>query len=181
MEEQLSLKHQVVGSIPTVLTRFYTVYRITNEVNGAVYIGAHVTTDLEDGYFGSGKALALAVRKYGKTAFVREVVAFAPDEMEMFALERRLVVAIQECGAKTYNLQEGGHGGWSFVNSFPKKPSMGFLGKRHTIEARAKITAGNKRRIQGQPLDWTGRKHKPDSIEKMSLSQKARRAKVGSG
>lgn len=39
---------------------FFGLYKITNLVNGMVYIGQHVTDDLEDGYMGSGKYLKLA-------------------------------------------------------------------------------------------------------------------------
>lgn len=41
--------------------RYYTVYKITNAVNGKVYIGKHETDDLNDDYMGSGKLIRAAV------------------------------------------------------------------------------------------------------------------------
>ena len=57
--------------------KFYYVYQITNKINGKIYIGQHSTLDIEDGYFGSGRVLRLALKKYGKESFTKEVLNFA--------------------------------------------------------------------------------------------------------
>jgi hypothetical protein len=92
---------------------FYTVYKITNTVNGKFYIGKHQTKDLDDGYFGSGKLLKRAIEKYGKDAFVKEIIKVCSSEKEMDLVEKILVVPDPEI---SYNLCNGGQGGWSYVN-----------------------------------------------------------------
>ena len=40
---------------------FYGIYKITNLVNGKMYIGKHQTDNIDDNYFGSGKILKYAL------------------------------------------------------------------------------------------------------------------------
>ena len=52
----------------------HVVYRITNMINGKKYIGKHSTTDVYDGYFGSGIAIKQAINKYGIDNFKKEII-----------------------------------------------------------------------------------------------------------
>jgi len=54
---------------------FFTVYKTTNLINGKIYVGLHVTDNLEDDYLGSGSQLKLAVKKYGKEKFQKAAAA----------------------------------------------------------------------------------------------------------
>ena len=40
------------------------IYRTTNLLNGKFYVGRHSTTNMNDGYFGSGIVLKKAIEKY---------------------------------------------------------------------------------------------------------------------
>lgn len=103
---------------------FYTIYKITNRVNGKYYIGKHQTKDLNDEYMGSGKYLKRAINKYGIENFSKEILHIFKTESEMNAKEKELVVISEE----TYNLLEGGQGGFSYINSKGLNVINGYLG-----------------------------------------------------
>ena len=46
------------------------IYRTTNLLNGKFYVGRHSTTNMNDGYFGSGIVLKKAIEKYGIENYV---------------------------------------------------------------------------------------------------------------
>ena len=96
---------------------FYTVYQITNLVNGKVYVGKHQTTNLDDGYMGSGKLLGAAKQKYGVENFKKEFLHIFETEEEMNLAERTIVTEEFCSRQDTYNLCQGGQGGFGYINS----------------------------------------------------------------
>lgn len=67
---------------------FFGIYRITNLTNGKMYIGQHTTSNLDDGYMGSGKLLKRAIAKYGRENFRKEWLMFCEDADELNYMER---------------------------------------------------------------------------------------------
>ena len=104
--------------------KHYLIYQITNLVNGKIYIGKHETTNIEDEYFGSGKYLKRAINKYGLENFVKTILFELQNEEEMNLLEK-CVVTQEFCDREdTYNIMEGGDGGWNYVNNIGR--NIGF-------------------------------------------------------
>jgi group I intron endonuclease len=50
------------------------VYLITNTINGKKYIGSSRKSQIDENYYGSGKAIKDALKKYGKDNFTREIL-----------------------------------------------------------------------------------------------------------
>lgn len=99
---------------------FYTVYKTTNLVNGKIYVGLHVTKDLNDEYLGSGKQIQAAVKKYGRDNFKREYIKICATPEEMYNLEAEIVNEEFVKRTDTYNMKTGGIGGWDHYHGSEK-------------------------------------------------------------
>ena len=93
---------------------YYTIYKITNILNNKYYIGKHQTKNLDDGYFGSGKLIQRAIKKYGIENFTKEILFIFDNEVEMNLMEERYVITDPKL---SYNLCPGGKGGFGYVNN----------------------------------------------------------------
>ena len=99
------------------MKRHYLIYQITNIVNGKIYIGQHITTNIDDNYFGSGDLLKRAQAKYGLDKFVKTILFELQNKEEMNLLEK-CVVTEDFCKRKdVYNIKLGGAGGWDVART----------------------------------------------------------------
>lgn len=98
---------------------YYIVYKITNKINGKIYIGSHKTKNLNDDYMGSGKYLKRAQDKYGIENFQKEIIFVYDNSKEMYEKEREIVNEEFLKHTRAYNLKLGGNGGFDYVNSNP--------------------------------------------------------------
>lgn len=155
---------------------YYTIYKTTNLINNKFYIGKHQTTDLKDGYLGSGKFLKRAIKKYGIENFKKEILHIFNNEEEMNQKERELVIISED----SYNLCEGGKGGFGYIS---KNLPNGFLGKKHSEETKQKMREARSKQVFSEETKqkisklkignkiWLGRKHSAESKLKMSLAK----------
>jgi Putative endonuclease segE, GIY-YIG domain len=101
---------------------YYYVYQITNLVNGKIYVGKHKSHKhpLENEYFGSGKLITTAIKKYGKENFKKEVLYLCSSMEEINCREAEVVTENFVKRKDTYNMRKGGDGGWGHWNGTPK-------------------------------------------------------------
>ena len=99
----------------------YTVYQITNKINGKIYIGSHKTKNLNDGYMGSGKYLKYSQNKHGLDQFEKKILFIFDNPEDMYAKEAEIVNVDFIAEKNTYNLKLGGFGGWDHINNDVEK------------------------------------------------------------
>lgn len=125
---------------------YYTVYQITNLINGHFYIGKHTTTDPYDNYFGSSEVVENAIKKYGRDNFKKYILFYCNSEEEAFEIEGLIanedVVAMDEC----YNIKIGGDSG----------PKM--LGEDHPLYGKNR-TEEDKNKMKGPRNSIKGENH----------------------
>jgi group I intron endonuclease len=108
---------------------YHTVYRITNNLNGKIYIGAHSTNDLDDNYMGSGKHLRRAYTKHGIKNFSKQILFVYDTLEEAFAKEAEIVNEQFVKDDSNYNIALGG-----------QIPLCGFLGNNHSDETKKRLS-----------------------------------------
>lgn len=109
---------------------YHFIYKTTNIRNKKYYIGRHSTTNLHDGYLGSGVGLIAAVKKYGADSFTREIIAWAKDRDELWCLEEQIVDNEVVADKNSYNQVIGGK---SYLTALKKQNLAAF--KDHQSKA----------------------------------------------
>ena len=97
---------------------YYYVYQITNSLNSKIYVGKHKSAKhpSENGYYGSGKQITAAIKKYGIENFKKEVLHYCSSLVEMADKEAEVVTEDFVKRPDTYNMHKGGPGGWDHYN-----------------------------------------------------------------
>lgn len=149
------------------------VYKITNTVNGKMYIGATERT-IEERWREHvnssrlnkrNRLISRAIRKYGPEAFIREVLEEHPDRKYTFdVLEPKYILEHNTFGEGGYNMTGGSEGG---------------IGHKHTEETKHKIRESLKKidprnRREYKPLSEKHRKNIGLSHLGRKLSEEAK-------
>lgn len=91
------------------------IYKITNILNGKIYIGKDTSNN--ENYYGSGLLIKRAINKYGKENFKKEVLEILENYDE---LSKREIYWIEKYNSANieigYNISKGGDGGDTISN-----------------------------------------------------------------
>ena len=112
--------------MPRKQYQYHLIYKIKCIVNEKYYIGMHSTSNLEDGYMGSGKRIKNSIKKYGLENHTKEVLEFLPDRSSLKDREKEIVNQELLNDSLCMNLSIGGEGAILFGKSngfFNKKRS----------------------------------------------------------
>ncbi len=151
-------------------TIHYIVYKITNKINGKIYVGQHQTKNLNDGYMGSSAVLKAAIKKYGLENFTKEIIRECSSHEEMNDLEAEIVNHDFVARKDTYNLSVGGTCGWENCNKiFRNDPERERLRQLHAVERlrevckteehRKKLSEAGKKYYETHVGTFLGKKH----------------------
>ena len=127
------------------------IYKTTNKINGKIYIGKDTKNNPD--YLGSGKILKMAIKKYGKQNFVKEILEYCNSEN----IDDREIYWIKELDSIElgYNISPGGQGGDPFKYN------------RRIKEITERMSNSRK----GDKNSMYGKSHKESAKEKMRIKK----------
>ena len=133
---------------------------------GRYYIGIHSTARRRDGYLGSGRGIAAAIRECGRADFRRRDVMRFPDRQAALDWEAAVVTQAVVEDPNSFNRQTGGGGavrGRKASAATRARMSATRKGRVPSAANRAAVSAANK-----------GKRHTPEARARMSAAQKKR-------
>ena len=159
----------------------HIIYKITNILNGKIYIGKHSTTDINDGYMGSGKYIKRAISKYGVENFVKDILFILDSENEAYEMEKKIVNESFIKRIDVYNIIVGGDSFESINSNIvlrKEKNKKAAISMNKINWDNPEFRKRNKERmiVQNRNLrelgilkdpDCTGKKHKEESKRKI--------------
>ena len=146
------------------------IYKTTNLINGKIYVGKDSHNN--SNYFGSGKYIWNAIKKYGKENFKKEIICECNSKEE---LNKKEIFWIKELNSKDfkigYNLTDGGDGG-SGLHHLVSEETREKLrkprskeGKRNMKLAQNRPEVKEKLKISRNSPEWLERNRRPRSEE----------------
>ena len=197
---------------------YHYLYRVTHIESGRIYIGIHSTNDLEDRYFANGVYgasdategdwirlnhgdrtheghIKLALVKYGRRAFKREIIEWFENREDLITREAEIVTKDFVDRDDNFNHRTGGVANIEFSEEARQKISDNNPMKRADVrekvaqavkeswtqerrEERSKNNwmkkEENKHLISGENHPWYGRQHTEESKEKISRANAGR-------
>lgn len=140
------------------------IYKITNKINGHYYIGQTIRKGISFlNYYGSGNIIRNALNKYGKENFIKEILDFAKTKKDLNEKEKFWISYLKPI----YNISKGGNGG-NLGEEVNKKISKSLKGKKFPDKIKHLFSI----KYKGKNNPFYGRKHTPETREKMKKNSK---------
>lgn len=118
---------------------YHYFYITINRANNKYYYGIHSTKNLNDGYLGSGNALKRAIRKYGKSLFIKYIISYHNTRHEALEHEAMVVNSDVTDDPLSYNICKGGRSGPEEHNEQSKRRMGWSRGIPHSEEWKENI------------------------------------------
>ena len=145
------------------------IYKITNIVNGKIYVGQTVKNikyrwSSHSNPSSNCKAISSAIRKYGKENFTIEEIDGANSLSELNYLEKHYICLYNSLAPNGYNIRKGGGSGGRYCKDFTNP----MQGKKHSYESKDKMRKSH-----------LGKKLTQEVKDKMSKTQMKLRTNLG--
>ena len=88
--------------------KFFTIYEIKNKINNNIYIGCHITENINDNYMGSGVNIKNAIKNEGIDNFEKKTIYIFDNKEKMLSKEKEIVNDVFIKREDTYNIIPGG-------------------------------------------------------------------------
>ena len=168
------------------------IYKTTCSITGKYYIGMHSTSNLDDGYIGSGRRLWLSINKHGKENHSVEILEWLPDRSSLKLREKEIVNEDLLIDKNCMNLVLGGGGGLANDNHRMNFTTAGInnieFARKNGILVKNRVDRWNSDKsfkenysmklseASKNNKNWVGRKHTSETKTKIgeasSLNQK---------
>ena len=147
------------------------IYLTTNNINNKKYIGKHKSPCFDKKYYGSGKLLVLAIRKYGKANFTVRMIDTAETKEELDVLEKKHIKENDAMNNEMfYNIAAGGEGQSIIYPELKAKLLATNLGSHDSEETKRKKSEAHK----GERNYLYGKHPSEEARKNMSEAQKRR-------
>lgn len=158
---------------------FGYIYKTTNLINGKIYIGKKISKKFKPNYYGGGKNIRRAIKKYGLENFKVEMIATVlTDNKELSNIEIDLIKVFKSRNKRIgYNITIGGEGRVGMKLSLKQRKLLseaairrntGNSWGKHSDETKKRISEFNRGKVMSE-----------SAKERISIANKGHKRNVG--